>query len=109
MNVSPEKATESIDVLIQACNQLEDRLAPTQGEKAHDWLFAIREVLHDMRRLNLALASACNTPDLAAVPPALRSFARSWLHEVIPHVQSHMEELDGELTALMPEADEETE
>ncbi len=109
MNLSSESATENIDLLIKACNELEVRLVSQYGEKCHDWLFDIREVLYDLRRLNVKLVEACNISDIATAPLVLRSFARSWLHEVIPHIQGHMQELDEDLADLVPDAEQEKE
>jgi hypothetical protein len=99
MNISEDEATKSIDALLQACTKLEESLKATYGEKAHEWLFAVREVLYDLRRLNLVLSAACNVEDPGSAPLQLRSFARVLLYEFIPHVQGHMEELDQELPA----------
>ncbi|HYP19462.1 MAG TPA: hypothetical protein VEY08_05255 [Chloroflexia bacterium] len=98
MNLSEQEATSSLDLLISASQLIEAKLNEAGYEQSHDWMFAIREVLYDLRRLNLILVNLDNTIDLNNAPALLGSFARAVLYEVIPHVQGHMEELEQSLT-----------
>ncbi|HEX9989346.1 MAG TPA: hypothetical protein VGE45_12820 [Chloroflexia bacterium] len=99
MSLSEHEATSSLDLLILASQRIEAKLAEAGNEQSHEWMFAIREVLYDLRRLNLILVELDSTIDWSNAPALLGDFARAVLYEVIPHVQGHMEDLEESLMA----------
>jgi hypothetical protein len=97
--VSREEVTRDLDRLIAASQDFEERTSAAGFAQAHDWMFALREVLYDLRRLNLHLADMFNSGGLDKnAPLLLHAVAVEMLYEILPHVQGHLNELEEILT-----------
>jgi hypothetical protein len=74
--------------------------------QAHDWMFALREVLYDLRRFNISLAKLFNTEHPAQeAPTLLQDIVTMALYQIPPHVKLHMEELEESLAPIVEEAE----
>jgi hypothetical protein len=92
-----EDATRSIDDLIEASSEVEKTLESAGVAHAHELMFAVREILYDMRRLHAALAHAFAAEPGEPAAHALDRFATMFQFEVIPHVQAHLDDLRRDL------------
>src|SRR4051812_25292348 len=98
MDLSQEGVAQVRDALIAATAVLEKRLSEAGVARAHEWMFAVREVLYDFRRLDLLLVELLTATDVSGqAPRVLRDWVQMVLYEVIPHVQGHLAELEQEL------------
>jgi len=107
MSVSRDDVVHNIDQLVRASEDLEKRLSEGGYSQAHDWMFAIREMLYDLRRLNIRLADLFNTTNtINQGPPLLHDIVKTVLYEIVPHVQGHLDELDQSLTTLLANSED---
>jgi hypothetical protein len=83
----------AIDGLLELTHRLEARLEAESETRAHDWMFALREILLDQRRLLPQLAALADARDLATVPAQLRELAVELLEGAQPHARHHLDEL----------------
>lgn len=104
MNVNDlsKMGTECRDAFIRESEDLERRLTRDQVQEAHDWMFAVREILYDFRRLDLSLCRVYGANDRARTAALLNDFAQMLLYEVIPHVQQHATDLENDLERILP-------
>lgn len=101
--VSRDEVTRDLDRLIEASQEFERRTSEAGFAQAHDWMFALREMFHDLRRLNQHVADLFNAAEVdTRAPELLREVAVEVLYEIIPHVQGHMSELEESLTPFLP-------
>jgi hypothetical protein len=105
MLIPHEDITAPIDRLIEGTQELERRLEASGVAAAHDWMFAIREALYDLRRAELALAGAIASSDEEAASQVHR-FVQMMLHEVLPHIHSHFDEIQPSIDAVAGMDDE---
>lgn len=104
MNLSRESVTKNLDDIIKASAIFEEKLAQNGFTQSHAWIFHLREVLYDLRRLHILIADLFNSVDIAAeVPSSLKAFADTFLYEFLPHGQQHMTDLEENLVTLFPE------
>jgi hypothetical protein len=96
---------ESYDSLLQSVNSAEDRLTEQGVDTAHSWMFHVREVLSDLRRVNLVLTGLAEATDGKRAVAVLRNFTDTLLYEMCPHVQQHLHELETMLEAFNPHAE----
>lgn len=85
------------DALIHASETFEKELQNRGVTEAHEWMFAVREVLYDVRRLDGALQKLYDTRDREAAVQAMKEYVEMWLYQVLPHVRAHMTDLEAEL------------
>jgi hypothetical protein len=100
MEKPQDLVARACDALLQVSNDAEDALKEQDVEAAHQWMFNVREVLYDFRRVNLLLASLSDAKDGEEAATILGKFAETLLYEVLPHVQGHMTELEEQLKAF---------
>lgn len=94
-----------IDTLLAASKEVEDKLEHAGVQDAHEWMFAIREMLYDMRRVSLELEEFFTTQKVDKQNgEELRKIVNTVLYEVLPHIKSHMEDLELSLPDSPPEA-----
>jgi hypothetical protein len=93
-----------VSVSQEAAKQCETRLNEAGIAQAHDWMYALREVLYDIRRFNISLAKLFNTEDPAQeAPTLLQAIVNMALYEISPHMELHMRELEESLTSIVEE------
>jgi hypothetical protein len=97
MSVARAEAIQgAIDELLEATRETEQRLEQLGEPAAHDWMFALREVLLDLRRVLPAIATLSDLPDREAAAELMRELAGELAHGVAPHMIHHMQQvLDG--------------
>ncbi len=96
MNISPEDAVKSNNLMIEAVNELETRLidAGYDAQEVGEWMFNLNENLEGLRKSSLDLAEACNATNLDEVPAMLNGYATLVLYAIKPYY------LEGYLTRL---------
>ncbi len=108
MDISKKTAANCIDALLKASQKFEEQLTTEGIPQAHEWMFAVREVLYDLRRLNLLLADMYNQSDVNQSLTLLKGIVQTILYEIIPHVEGHMSELEEGLSTMFSEANSES-
>lgn len=91
----------TIDQLVESTYEAELRLEAMGERDAHDWMFALREVLLDLRRLLPVIASLPSTPDSGTAQKQMRDLAAELVYGFAPHVSHHL----GEVLDLMDSRD----
>ena len=96
MNISPEDAVKSSNLMIEAVNELETRLidAGYDPKEVGEWMFNLNETLEGLRKAPLELAEVCNATNLDEVPAMLNGYASLVLFAIKPYY------LEGYLTRL---------
>jgi hypothetical protein len=92
MNLEPQ-ITAAVDQLIAATEALEDRVRRAEGKDLHEALFAVREMLYDLRRVQAGLARVCESATASEAVRGLAETADRVLFDVIPHITGHLNEL----------------
>ncbi len=88
----------TIDSLLAASNELENKLEQAGIQDAHEWMFALREMLYDIRRVILELDKFFNMKNVGRQSEEqLMKITNIILYEFLPHIQSHMEDLEKNL------------
>lgn len=106
MRIEQEEVTSNIDMLLKVSLDFEQRMLEAGILEAHDWMFALREVLYDLRRLNILVASLFNSSDVGSKgPQLLQEIVQTLKYEVVPHVESHMNELEQALENYLPKSE----
>jgi hypothetical protein len=93
-----ELVSKTSELLVEASNQFERRMKESGSDDSHDWAFAIRETLLDLRRMNLMLVDIYSLEDPDRTIELLGRFVQMILYEMLPHIQGHMAELEEELS-----------
>jgi len=91
------EAPATIDALIQQTVEVERRWEAAGIERAHERLFAIRELLYDLKRLSEALIETLQAEPGPDAERGLARIAEMVLYEIVPHVEGHMRDLEREL------------
>lgn len=106
MEITRDQITFNINELLRASQDFEQRMSEAGISQAHDWVFALREMLYDLRRLNILLADLFNTTDINKQSlQLLQEVVRTVRYEIIPHVEGHMDEVEQALTTFFPESE----
>ncbi len=96
MDAQEKGLTEGIDRLIIASKAFETRLERAGYPHSHEWIFALREMLYDIRRLEL-LVEKLYTSETGDLDNELRTVVEAVLYEMLPHIESHMREIENDL------------
>ena len=92
-----------IDTLLAASKEMEDKLERAGVQEAHEWMFAFREMLYDMRRVSLEMEKFFSTQKVDRQSrEQLEKIVNTVLYEVLPHIRSHMEDLEQGLSDSSP-------
>ena len=96
MSISEESALQSLEILMKGIDNLEERLIQSgfAPEEARLWLFHVREVLGDWRRINIKIVEICNVDDVSEVPSLLNDWVNHMLYAVESHSHWHLQELE---------------
>jgi hypothetical protein len=92
-SASSHLITTAIDQLLDTTRKAEDRLEAAGEPAAHDWMFALREVLLDLRRILPRISALSEDSATEATRAALREIAADLLFGFGPHMSHHMQEL----------------
>lgn len=93
MTTLREDVGRVLDALIDGTGDLEERLERAGEANAHDWMFAVREILHDVKRALALVADLPGHEDPAAVRDALKDISMEFVYMLGPHAQHHLGEL----------------
>ena len=106
MEHTKDSVVTNIDELIKKSEHFEKQFVQENYNLIHDWLFHIREVLLDIRKLNLILSDFFeNAEQIIEMPTFLRNLTKFMLYEFDPHVKYHMTELERNLDVHYPESE----
>jgi len=94
--------SEASEALIKASEEFEDRIKNYGVTGAHEWMFAVREALHDLRRLEVSLCALYSARDREDAARLCSEYVEMWLYQVLPHIQAHMTELEHEMDRVRP-------
>jgi hypothetical protein len=103
MTFNEADITSSVDMLIAASREFEKRLEDADINAGHDFAFATREMLYDLRRLNIMLSDAMTESESAEALPKFYDAVKAVLYEFLPHIEGHMSEIEAKLDILLPE------
>ena len=106
MKITQLESSQSIDLLMEATNQLAVDLTKSGFEDAGLWIFHIQDVLHSFMMLQFKLVKACNAEDLNEVPKILKSYAAYLHYGIVPEIHHHMDELEQLLNKVLPSYDD---
>jgi hypothetical protein len=81
--------TGVMDALIAATEDVERRLEAAGESHAHDWMFALREVVYDLKRELILVAGL---PDAEAVRERLAEISADVIYMLGPHAEHHLGE-----------------
>ena len=104
MNLSPEDATRSTDLLIEGIDQLKNRLmeAGYDAGQVSEWHKLLHRTLLEWRINELKLAEVFNATDMDEVPKLLSNYTESILWLSKPNIEEHLFRLCFVLEKVLP-------
>jgi hypothetical protein len=82
-----------MDALITATGDVERRLEEGGEQSAHDWMFALREILYDVKRALLLVARLPGEEGADAVRRTVEQISTEFVYMLGPHAEHHLGEL----------------
>ncbi|GEM_PF-5333143 len=79
MNIPKESITKDLDKLIIGTEGFEKQLTRAGFNQGHEWMFNVRELLYDLRQVNIRLAELLNS-DASESSLLLKSFVEHFLY-----------------------------
>ena len=96
-----DEVRRALDSLLGAVDEVEHRLADAGEVRAHEWTFALREVLLDYRRILPMISALPELSDRGTLTERLREIVVALRYEAGPHATHHLDEV----LASMDDAD----
>ena len=87
-----DDVTGVMDALIAATEDVERRLEAAGEAHAHDWMFALREVVYDLKRELILVAELPACEDAEAVRERLAEISADVIYRLGPHAEHHLGE-----------------
>lgn len=89
---SPDEVERTLDALLTGVGEAERRLEAAGETRAHEWAFALREVLLDYRRILPRIATLPELSDRAELTARVREVLVALRYEAGPHATGHHDE-----------------
>jgi hypothetical protein len=91
--IRSDEVIRAIDGLLTITGEVERKLADAGEVHAHEWMFALREILFDYRRILPPITDLPNSDDRQEITAGLREIAAALLYEACPHMETHLDDL----------------
>jgi hypothetical protein len=101
----PQSLVRCGELLIAVSRRVEAQLADSGQPWAHEGMFHLRELLHDLQRLQVRVADLGQPQDIAGVLAILNDVNLTMLYEIAPHAEHHMLALQKLLAPLVDSSD----
>jgi hypothetical protein len=88
----PNEVERTLDALLASVGDAERRLEAAGETRAHDWAFALREVLLDYRRILPMIATLPELADRTELTARVRDILVALRYEAGPHATGHLDE-----------------
>lgn len=90
---SSHEVHRTIDDLLAATRDIERQLEDQGEDRAHEWMFALREILLDYQRVLPRISDLREVEDREQLTTRLREIAAALRYEVGPHTIGHLDDL----------------